>query len=353
MHGDTLNENFHSSAKRAQDGQYVELHQAPLLFRSNLSTRKLQVEAKGGAVKTLGTLRESAKLKGFSKLVDLATVYLTESGQQLLLQEVDACAEYKVLALTSISEVETIFKECIWRQASYARFNCLLKVVVADDKSFSGSFFKIQSKRTSLVDMIYVSPDGSYACTDPASAQMGHPTKDIIAIVSEGYFSINMKLHFDEIYWQPFVNNLTDTRPLNATIDQQFEDESVIRPSSEASESWSYDITLPLWNTILYGGEEMPHKLSVKERNMNVDNRHDRAKKMFRNLATMAQYDEDIQVQVETFYANLLAQQNLKAVRDVQARSGVLTGGAENIVVADYSTSRGKKRKTAKLSNSS
>ena len=99
----------------------------------------------------------------------------------------------------------------------------------------------------------------------------------------------------------------------------------------------------------MYGGEEMPHKLSVKERNMNVDNRHDRAKKMFRNLATMAQYDEDIQVQVETFYTNLLAQQNLKAVREVQVRSGVLTGGAENIVVADYSTSRGKKRKTAKL----
>jgi len=301
LHGSSLSENFHSSAKGGIGSQKISLHDAPKYFRENLSTRNLNVNGKKQLPQSLKHLFKDCSGKGFDRLLALAKCYLTDAGQTILLQQIQASFGYTAtkVSLVDCSKLEeTSEEEVSWRGASYARFRCILKEA---QKNGSGNFYRVVTKsRGSAVDIIYVTDDGSFASTSPWDCQWGMPGRRTLSVFNAGLIGLNMKLHFDAIYHKEYVADLcSDIDVLKANVAPDNANESLVLPTVRASIDWAENSTNEEWNIIVLGGDDTPYQMVRSSRSaVNPDSKAEMLKKVMQDLNTMAKYDESVMLEV-------------------------------------------------------
>jgi len=301
LHGSSLSENFHSSAKGGIGSQKISLHDAPKYFRENLSKRNLNVNGRKQLPQSLKHLFDDCSRKGFDHLLVLAKCYLTDAGQTILLQQIQASFGYTATKVSLVDRSkleETSGEEVSWRGASYARFRCILKEA---QKNGSGNFYRVVTKsRGSAVDIIYVTDDGSFASTSPWDCQWGMPGRRTLSVFNAGLIGLNMKLHFDAIYHKEYVADLcSDIDVLKANVAPDNANESLVLPTVRASIDWAENSTNEEWNIIVLGGDDTPYQMVRSSRSaVNPDSKAEMLKKVMQDLNTMAKYDESVMLEV-------------------------------------------------------
>jgi hypothetical protein len=107
---------------------------------------------------------------------------------------------------------------------STKRFWCLIDVNVSDTEETtisnyqSGSFFLVASRSTSIKEIVYVSDEGYFACTDPYFANMGCPDHFILNVYLAGHCLFNPLAHLHPFYLRPNFDLLKEDQKVKFTV---------------------------------------------------------------------------------------------------------------------------------------
>jgi hypothetical protein len=91
-------------------------------------------------------------------------------------------------------------RERTTRGASTSHFLSLLREVSQRNDTYTFKVTSRISKNENPYDIVLVSDNGSFACTEPTFAQLGMPGRHILAVFAAKYCVINVFHHFHPIY---------------------------------------------------------------------------------------------------------------------------------------------------------
>lgn len=212
---------------------------------------------------------------GCNDLIERCREYLTETAYKMVLQQLSlGVAGYDVAHIDAEgakARCRSIVNERSHRAASTMHLLCVI-----DELSHHGDtfFFELKSRDggDKAFDVVVVTDNGSFACSEPYFAQYGMPGRHIYAVFAAQFCNINPLLHFHPRYIRHISNpmdgcgrnpreigglswpdklNLT-SRPAQVRVGYQ-------APAVTRSTSWSWAIdkvTRRATETVL-GGEDM------------------------------------------------------------------------------------------------
>jgi hypothetical protein len=157
-------------------------------------------------------------LKGLAKsgcqqLIDKGREFLTDEGFHIMLRQLgEGCVGYQVTKLPSKAAAEalceTIVSTRCHRAASASYFRALLRSIVDHDDTV---YLQVTSNVGKEIahDVVVVYENGSFACTEPFYAQMGQPSRHILACFHAQFCNINVLLHYHPRYLRKFSKPTT------------------------------------------------------------------------------------------------------------------------------------------------
>jgi len=205
-----MQEGFHWTVKSGTQAMFQPLHKLPIYVRTQVKQRNDTWLAKEGSI--WREWNEGAVLKGLEKsgcqqLIDKAKEFLTDEGFRIMLDELrDGCVGYQVTKL-SRAAAETVCESIIstrsHRAASASYFRALLRATVPHRDDV---FLQVTSNvgNETAHDVVMVSENGSFACTEPFFAQMCQPGRHILACFHAQFCNINVLLHYHPRYLRKF-----------------------------------------------------------------------------------------------------------------------------------------------------
>ena len=134
---------------------------------------------------------------------------LNSYGQSQFIKEITLAEGYRVTeyvsTLKAIDDTHLLLRH---RGPSALRLQLLLRIATG------AKCFKVTSKQNiEHFDIVAVLSDGSFASSDPRTANYGMPCRDVLAVVINGYAELNTILHFHQIYQNSFVSPIkTDAK---------------------------------------------------------------------------------------------------------------------------------------------
>ena len=226
-------------------------------FRETLIRRKLNVDRKNSTTSVKSLLESTGRL-GFANFTKNLTASLTEEGIKLCLDQFQAGFGYKIEKLVTFVDInkalDTIEKK---RGASAVRFRCLISNGIENvDNVAAGDFYKVTSRTLSgSIDLVFVSPCGSLACTSSSYARWGIPSKHIFAVFHDGAICFNMKQHFHPVYHLQFMNDIAVETVPDYTVASDLPNGEMRLTDSTACWNWAQKSTEESWKLIGLGGK--------------------------------------------------------------------------------------------------
>ena len=251
-------------------------HQLPNYIYARMHERELAFERKsmsGSAQWNEAQLVSHLQRPGCMPLVEKAREFLTVLGYKLVLQELTAAVgSYEVSVINYTDAIELLKTTIVHRSnraASAASFCCLLET---QQQRLGTRLFRLDcfSGSEDAVDIVMVSDNGSFACTNPFFAQYGAPGRHIFAVHLAQYCGINVLAHFHPTYVRKISNpvppnhaitlaSLSWPEKLAATAFTVKARTGYVRPELSRSTSWSWamNAVASRWNEVGLGGAEM------------------------------------------------------------------------------------------------
>ena len=243
--------------------------------RKNNAERKRYAEKMQWNEQQLLRNLESA---GCTTLINSAREYLSPVGYKFMLDDLAlASVGYEVAPIdhkAAVNLLETRIRHRRERTATATQFLCLLEAV--KDRRDT-RYFKVKSRRgsTAADDIVVVSDTGSFACTHPEFAQMGKPSRHILAVHVHQYCAINVLLHYHPRYHRLVskpaargtralrIESLTweDKLRLTALTDVKRDAFEVTPVTRLTSWGWAAIAAAPRWREVGLGGEEMADEI--------------------------------------------------------------------------------------------
>jgi hypothetical protein len=261
-------EGMFSCFKRLTTNMYQPLHHLPQFVFEAVRDRRLTFlrrMASASAKQAMSTRLNLLEPSGCLPLVNKAKDYLTAEGYKLLidqLQEGMSGYEVRPEPLT-LSEAKNLLKGTIIhrqrRAASATQFLCLLEL---EEDNNDMKLFQVTARSGGLdaKDIVLISRNGSFACTDPFFAQMGMPCRKILAVHIARYCQVNVLLHYHPLYHDSAKTaSLTVVDKLSLTARTVGSRENYVLPAVTESASWSWaqDRVLKRWTEVGLGGAAM------------------------------------------------------------------------------------------------
>ena len=256
---------------------FQPLHQLPEYIAKVFQERKNNAERRRYAEKVQWNEQQvlrNLESAGCTALVDNAREYLSPVGYKFVLDDLAlASVGYEVTPINHIAAVdllETRIRHRRERTATATQFLCLLQAV--KDRRDT-KYFKVKSRRGSATadDIVVVSDTGSFACSHPEFAQMGKPSRHILAVHVHQYCAVNVLLHYHPRYHRLISNptarttralriaSLTweDKLRLTAFTDVQRDAFEVTPVTRMTSWGWAVKAAASRWQEVGLGGELM------------------------------------------------------------------------------------------------
>lgn len=234
----------------------IPLQRTVAFFKESLMRRQLSVDRKNSTT-TVKSLLESTMRSGFVNFTKHLTASLTDEGIKLCLDQFQGGFAYKVDKMITFVDIDQALKTSeIKRGPSAARFRCLITngIEITDDFA-AGDYYKVTSRTLSgTVDIVFVSPCGSLACTSPSYSRWGIPSKHILAVFYDGLLCINMKQHFHPVYHLPFMNNIAVDAIRDYTVASDLPNGAKRSTDSTACWNWAQKTSEESWKIIGLGG---------------------------------------------------------------------------------------------------
>ena len=202
----SMQEGIFSCLKRPVEEKFVPLHQMPDHVHDSMT--KAETNHWKKKTSELSLFNEAEKLRNLSvagcdTLIEKCREYLTREGYALMLDQLSlGVTGYEVqrVALADATDLcKKMMRERNVRAASASQFLRLLLEVSQRHDTYT---FKVTARtgNDNPYDIVLVSDNGSFACTEPYFAQMGMPGRHILAVYASKYCAINVFHHFHPIY---------------------------------------------------------------------------------------------------------------------------------------------------------
>ena len=174
---------------------------------------------------------------------------LQDFAIDMFLTNLEEAKNYVVSFLTNKSDILDAIELTKYRNNSYKRFECLLKLVI-DRAEYNGYFFKVDSRSNGHVDVVFVSDNGCLACTSPYYMNYGMLSKHILSVYLNGYFDLSITQHFHESYWAPVIYDMSneDKALLIMSVDfKKLDHNCNVKFNNLTTWDWGYKVTKDLW----------------------------------------------------------------------------------------------------------
>ena len=255
------NEGIHSTLKHNLNGMLLSLPRVIGFLRESLIRRKLNVDRKC-STRTVKSLLESTVMSGFSNFTKHLTASLTDEGTKLTLDQFEKGYDYKVEKLQAAKDIDTALDSAArfhQRAPSAARFRCLVSTAtdsIGGEAQFAtGDYYKVVSRKINgSIDVVFISPCGSIACTSPSYARWGIPSKHILAVFCDGSITINMKQHFHRVYHLQFMNDIAVDSVADYSVASDIPNGPLKSIDSTACWDWAQKTSEESWDIIGKGG---------------------------------------------------------------------------------------------------
>ena len=254
-----INEGIHSTLKHNLGGMLLSLPRVIGFFREALIRRKLNVDRKS-SITTVKSLLESTVASGFSNFTKHLTASLTDEGIKLTLDQFQKAFGYKVEKLHDAQDIESALNSSeVKRGPSAVRFRCLVSTVTdsigGEGMFVTGDYYKVVSRRVNgSVDLVFISPCGSIACTSSSYARWGIPSKHILAVFYDGSITINMKQHFHPVHHLQFMNDIAVNSVADYFVTSDIPNGAHKTIDSTACWNWAQKTSEETWNSVGMGG---------------------------------------------------------------------------------------------------
>lgn len=248
---------IHATFKLGLRGMLLPLQRVVTYFRETLIRRKLNVDRKNSTT-TVKSLLESTVRLGFANFTKNLTASLTEEGIKLCLDQFQGGFAYKIEKVLTFVDIDKALKPIEKKRgASAVRFRCLISNGIENaDKFATGDYYKVTSRTIGgSIDLVFVSPCGSLACTSSSYARWGMPSKHIFAIFHDGAICFNMKQHFHPVYHLQFMNDIAVTAVSDYTVASDVPNGLMMSTDSTACWNWAQKSTEESWRLVGLGGE--------------------------------------------------------------------------------------------------
>ena len=237
-----MQEGIFSILKRSITHKFVPLHQLPDYVRDCMKKARTEWERKASS--EYATFNEATTLQNVSNagcdaLIDKCREFLTREGYKLMLDQlVMGAAGYEVqsISLAQAKDLcKAIMRERNRRAASASQFLCLLHEVSHREDTYA---FKVTARtgNDNPYDIVLVSDNGSFACTEPYFAQFGMPGRHILACHASKCCAVNVLQHFHPRYLRnvsvPAENSGRRAREINAMQWQEKLTEGMAEPTN-------------------------------------------------------------------------------------------------------------------------
>ena len=166
------------------------------------------------------------KNKGYEQFVNAMLLDLNAYGQSKFIRELTLSEGFHVYEYQdtskAINDTHLLLRH---RGPSALRLRLLLKVAIGTIaiptdiiSSITGvKCFKVTSKQNiEHFDIVAVLSDGSFASSDPRTANYGMPCRDVLAVVIAGYAELNFIWHFHQMYQNDFVTNIKSNAEISS-----------------------------------------------------------------------------------------------------------------------------------------
>ena len=207
-----MQEGIFGILKRLTRNAYVPLHQLPdFIYECMEKARQayeVRMNSEYAAFNETNTL-QCVSNAGCDTLIEKCREFLTREGYMLFLKElVVAVTGYDVQQISmaeAVDDCRNLMQERNSRGASASHFLCLLKEMNGRNNTYT---FKVTARTGSEdpFDIVLVSDNGSFACTHAHFAQMGSPSRHILAVFAAKYCAINVLQHFHPRYLRKVSN---------------------------------------------------------------------------------------------------------------------------------------------------
>ena len=221
-----LQEGLFWTMKGPTRAKFQPLHQLPAHTCASMKRRNarwLETEGSHWRQWCEGALLDVLQRSGCSELIDKCREFLCPEAYKMMLEELkDGVVGYTVSPIASKDEAINLCNSLVHdrphRAASASHFLCLLREVQHPDTVF----LKVSSNvgPSSAVDIVVVSENGSFACTEPYFAQIGLPSRHILAVHHALYCDVNVLLHCHPRYLRKFSNPKQGSTALPIAIAQ-------------------------------------------------------------------------------------------------------------------------------------
>ena len=212
---------------------------------------------------------------GCAELIEKCREFLSREAYKMMLDELkDGVVGYTVAQIASKDDAITLCKNLgndrPHRAASASHFLCLLREV-----SDPGTVYLQVSSNVgsaTAVDLVMISENSSFACTEPSFAQNGFPSRHILAAHHALYCDVNVLLHCHPRYLRKFSNPKEGSTALpieiaqmqRADVLQHTAHPKKVKPNYQkpvitrlTSWSWAMDKVTGRARMEVFGGEAM------------------------------------------------------------------------------------------------
>lgn len=364
LRASSLAESVHWTWKCRLGKQLLTLGETPAFFRKAMKGRHISRKRRREHLcKAVNLLKEEAYSKGCSKISKCMTLFLSDEAQALVFPVLSrSFGQYVVEELKSSQEIEAaIARSIVLRKASAYRFKCLADKVFSqprdDNSAFHGAFYEVTSvspiHRT--IDIVYVSTNGSIACTRPEYGKWGHPCQVIFAVFLVGKIQINAILHFGKEYHRMDYSQqgMDFLSKASATADGfPFGSSTIIPVTTLCSPNYALDFTDMEWKSKGLCAESFPHAANpvIHEVRIGLETKKETLKKMSRSLTSMCERNNpESNAMYESylkFYNSTISDYNQQAATALHARAVALGLEKQEHVVVPVKASISSKRKT-------
>jgi hypothetical protein len=260
--------------KRKSKEKFVPLHQLPDFVKGLAQNRILNHERRLSSHMTEvinKSMLDMLQNTGCEELIRKGKQFLNDEGYRILISQLFKGSMGYDVAPVSMNEAVALLERTIiprlYRAPSAMHFMCLLDLQKSDADT---KLFKIEANAGAedAIDLVMVSPNGSFACTDPFFAQMGMPCRRILAVHKEKYCDINVLLHFHPLYHSESSKELSLQDKLAETAHTKNTRMNYEKPKLSSTTSWSWaqsKVTARATEVVL-GGEAMAQQIRKRPR---------------------------------------------------------------------------------------
>jgi hypothetical protein len=289
-------ESSFATIKGGLNGKNIALQAAPDYICYVLTRRAKRIKRTAnsdGEQRKLSDLVKQAQTAGCTELTTILSLHCTAAATHILLTQLhDACLGYTATPISGVDDANNTIHKTLERRGAWALY---FKCIVESD-NHNGSFFRVFCKASSTVDVVYVTSNGSVACTSDYYTNMGIFGKHILAVFIAGYLLFNPLYHLHPVYVLPHVFYQDKTSNTVMSVAAHARQSGIAQVCDSGSWNYCVNIGRDRWKAIGHNGALFHQNLhpTIHAIKCQPESREEKDRKLWHRAIEVASLDKSL-----------------------------------------------------------